>query len=231
MWLVLCDRSDHAALWAHRGLEARGFQPLELVTADALAYALRWEHRVGAAGASVAVELADGRRIDGGRVRGVLNRLVAVPEGHLALVRDEDREYARQELHAFFVSWLACLPGRVVNRPTPQGLCGSWRHRSEWLALAAAAGLPAAPFRMDGHAGGGGLVAPWRTVLVVGGEALGVELPAAVRVGCVRLAELAGATVLGVELGPDGRCTGATPLPDLRLGGERGLDLLAAALR
>jgi hypothetical protein len=230
MWLVLCDRTDHAALWAHRGLAARGLEPLELVTADALAYALRWEHRVGAAGASVLVELGDGRRIDGGSVRGVLNRLVAVPDGHLALAREADRDYARQELHAFFVSWLTCLPGRVFNRPTPHGLCGSWRHRSEWLALAAAAGLATAPFRMNGDAPDGGFVAPSRTVVVVGGEALGAELPAAVRAGCVRLARLAGADVLGVELGPDGRVTGATPLPDLRLGGERALDLLAEAL-
>jgi hypothetical protein len=231
MWLVLCDRTDHAALWAHRGLAARGLEPLELVTADALAYALRWEHRVGSSGASVRIELGDGRRIDGGGVRGVLNRLVAVPDGHLALAREADREYARQELFAFFVSWLACLPGRVVNRPTPQGLCGSWRHRSEWLALAAAAGLETVPFRMNGDAPGGGFIAASRTVLVVDGEALGVGLPAPVRAGCVRLAALAGEAVLGVELAADGLVTGATPLPDLRLGGGRALDLLAEALR
>jgi hypothetical protein len=230
MWLVLCDRTDHAALWAHRGLAARGLEPLELVTADALAYALRWEHRVGAAGASVVVELGDGRRIDGAGVRGVLNRLVAVPDGHLALAREADRDYARQELHAFFVSWLASLPGRVVNRPTPQGLCGSWRHRSEWLALAASAGVPIAPFRMNGDVPDGGFVPAARTVVVVAGEAVGGGLPAAVRSGCVRLARLAGAGVLGVELAADGRVAGATPLPDLRLGGELALDLLAEAL-
>jgi hypothetical protein len=84
---------------------------------------------------------------------------------------------------------------------------------------------------MNGDVPGGGFVAAARTVVVVEGEALGVGLPAAVRAGCVRLAELAGATVLGVELGVDGRVTSATPLPDLRHGGERGLDLLAAALR
>jgi hypothetical protein len=37
--------------------------------------------------------------------------------------------------------------------------------------------------------------------------------------------------VLGVELAADGLVTGATPLPDLRLGGGRALDLLAEALR
>jgi hypothetical protein len=181
MWLVLCDRTDHAALWAHRRLAA--------------------------------------------------HRLVAVPDRHLALAREADRDYARQELFAFFVSWLTSLPGRVVNRPTPQGLCGSWRHRSEWLALAAAAGLETVPFRMNGDVPDGGFFAAARTVVVVEGEALGAGLPSAVRAGCVRLAELAGATVLGVELAADGRVTGATPLPDLRLGGERALGLLAAALR
>ena len=230
MWLVLCDRTDHAALWAARGLAARGLVPLELVTADALAYALRWEHRVGAGGASIAIDLADGRRIEGERVRGVLNRLVSVPSAHLRHAAAADADYAAHELAAFFLSWLAALPCRVLNAPTAQGLCGRWRHRSEWLALAAAAGLPIASFRVDGAAPDSGTWNAARAVLVVEGEAVADGAPAALCRGCVRLAALADARVLGVDFDDAWRVEGATPLPDLRTGGERGLDLLAAAL-
>jgi hypothetical protein len=228
MWLVLCDRTDLAALWAFRGLAARGLEPLELVTADALAYALRWEHRVGAEGASIAVELAGGRRIEGEGVRGVLNRLVGVPDGHLRHATPADREYAAQELSAFFLSWLASLPGPVLNEATAQGLSGRWRHRSEWLALAAEAGLPTAPFRMNGAQPEEAMWKAHRSALVVCGEALGAPDPLAA--GCVQMAALAGTGILGVDFDREWRVTGATPLPDLRSGGEPALDLIAAAL-
>jgi hypothetical protein len=229
MWLVLCDRSDLPALWAFRGLAARGLKPLELVTSEALAYALCWEHRISSDGGSVAVELGDGRRIDGAEVHGVLNRLVAIPDHHLRRAAESDREYAAHELHAFFVSWLAALPCRVVNRATPQGLCGGWRNRSEWLALAAAAGLPTVPLRLSDETSDNRLAPPVRTVLVVGGQPF--EAPATLRSGCARFAELAGADVFGVELAASGLVSGGTPLPDLRLGGDRALDLLAEVLR
>jgi hypothetical protein len=230
MWLVLCDRNDVPALWAARGLAARGLEPLELVTTDALAYALRWEHRVGAAGASIAVELADGRRIDGDGLRGVLNRVVALPEAHLHRAAPADLDYARQELSAFFLSWLAALPCPVVNAPTAQGLSGGWRHRSEWLALAARAGLPIAPFRMNGTTPAAVAWASARTVVVVGGEAVSPEAPAPILAGCARLAGLVETAVLGVDFDAAWRVEGATPQPDLRLGGDRALELLAAAL-
>src|SRR4051812_5379619 len=105
MWLVLCDRNDHAALWAARGLAARGLEPLHVVTAERLAYAPQWEHRVDGRGATVSITLAGGRVIAGSDVRGVLNRIVAVPDGHLRHAAPGEADYARQELYAFFLSW------------------------------------------------------------------------------------------------------------------------------
>ena len=241
MWLVLCERGDLAALWASRGLAARGLEPLEVVSADALAYALRWEHRLDSAGASVEVRLADGRTIGGGRVRGVLNRLVSLPDGHLAAAAPPDREYARQELSAFFLSWLNALPAPVLNRPTPHGLSGPWLRLSEWLALAHEAGLPTPAVRWgssDGYDESRPERAPVRpplvSVVVVDGGVVGRPVPPAVAAGCRRLAKLSGTDVLGVELGTGSarRWTfaAATPLPDLRVGGGRLLDRLAAAL-
>ena len=32
-------------------------------------------------------------------------------------------------------NWLNALPGPLLNQPTPQGLCGNWRHPSAWAVL------------------------------------------------------------------------------------------------
>lgn len=228
MWLVLCEAGDLAALRARRGLLARGLAPVEVVTAGVLACALAWEHRVGTWGASVRITLAGGRVLDGASVRGTLNRLVAAPTAHLVRATPADREYARQEVGALFLSWLESLPGPVVNRPSPQGLCGPLLHRSEWAALAAHAGLPAVPYV---EAGGEPVPEPWATTAIVAGEAFAG--PPEVAEGCRRLAALAGCALLGVGLSLTAEgwaLAGATPLPDLAAGGEAVLDALAVLL-
>jgi hypothetical protein len=152
MWLVLCDASDVAALWAYRELRARGVAPLEIVSADDLVLADRWEHRVGEAGASIRIEV-NGLDIVGTRLSGVLNRLYAVPTAHWRSASPADQEYVQQELTALFLSWLHALPCPVINRPTPQGLCGQWRNEAEWVCLAHRAGLPVALYRQSPHDG------------------------------------------------------------------------------
>lgn len=241
MWLVLCERRDLAALWAYRGLSRRGFDPLELVSADVLACALHWEHRLGADGVRTELTVAGGRTIRSEEVRGVLNRLVAIPDDHLRGAPAAERAYATQELFAFFVSWLNGLGSRVLNRPVPQGLSGPWLRLSEWLALAARAGLSTPPYRRTSRQSPAfGYEPPpvagrLRTVLVVDGGVVGERVPSSVEAGCVRLSELAGTAILGVDFGRNGderwAFAGATPLPELRGGGERALDLIAAALR
>src|SRR5689334_12216646 len=128
MWLVLCDARDLAALWAARGLAARGLAPVEIVTADLLATALRWEHEVSAREVGWSAALADSRVIRSDDVRGVLNRLERAPAGQSDLTAPGDRDYARQELHAFALSWLTALACPVLNPASPAGLCGARRH-------------------------------------------------------------------------------------------------------
>jgi hypothetical protein len=215
---------------------------LEWVSVEALAAALRWEHRVGGGGATLHVELADGRTLDGAAVRGTLNRLFVAPTSAVSL--SLDAAYAAQELQAFFLSWLHSLPGPMLNPPAPQGLCGRWRPLSEWVQLAAGSGLPTAPFYRSSHeiaappAAGERLVplgTPVCTVLTVDGAALGAAAPTAITAACLRLAEAVRTPLLGIDFaaGAAGPWTfaGATPSPDLRLGGTRLLDRLAAALR
>jgi hypothetical protein len=242
VWLVLCGTDDLPALWAFQGLGARGLAPLELVSAPLLAYSLRWEHRLDGNGAGTVLTLADGRTLQCGEVRGTLNRLHTLPFEHLDRAAPGDREYARTELLALFASWLYALPPPVFNRPTPEGLAGRGRHLSEWVWLAARAGLPTLPYAESSDpaaalAAGARPVPPFtplRTVFVVAGRAVG-EAPGIVLEGCLRLSDLAGTALLGIDFaatpfaGP-WTFAGASPFPDLRLGGPALLDALKDAL-
>jgi hypothetical protein len=246
MWLVLCSNSDLSALWAYQGLKERGLDPLELVSAEVLANSLRWEHRLGADGASIEITLPDGRNIRGSDTRGTLNRLQAFSYEYLPLARESDRLYAAQEFTAFFMSWLNVLPAPVLNRPTAQGLAGQWRHLSEWVWLATRARLPVPRYAkssrdgMSQQHGFGRLVpanVPVQTVTVVAGRAVYArgQAPPEILEGCIALSNLSGVELLGVEfvVSNDDSWTfvGATPLPDLRLGGQALLDALFAALK
>jgi hypothetical protein len=244
MWLVLCASSDVSALWAYQGLKARGLTPLELVSAEMLAYSLRWEQRLGSDGSSLEITLADGRTISDVTTRGVLNRLMSVPPEHLLAAHPNDRDYATQELTAFYMSWLYALPQPVLNRPAPQGLSGQWRHVSEWVWLASKAGLPTSEYRQSSHdhldeMGVERRLVPVGTpvnvVIVVAGHVVGAPAPTDILRGCQRLAELAGTELLGIEFAPgsagDWTFAGATPVPDLRLGGQPLLDVLTCVFR
>lgn len=244
MWLVLCASNDVSAIWAYQGLKIRGLTPLELVTLEMLEYGVRWEHRLRADSVSIDITLADGRRIRNDNISGVLNRLLWVPSEHLLLVHTSEREYATHELIAFFTSWLYALPKPVLNRPTPQGLSGRWRHVSEWVWLASKAGLPTLDYRQTCHDDipkmyvEGRIVpigTPVKTIIIVEGHVVDELAPPDIREGCKRLAELTRTELLGVEFadGPAGPWTfaGATTFPDLRLGGQELLDVLAYVLK
>ncbi|MER7582389.1 hypothetical protein [Kitasatospora sp. NPDC097691] len=240
MWLVLCDPADRAALWAHEGLRKRGLEPLELLSPQALLGSTRSVHRVGRHGASFEVVLPDGRLLDSREVSGVLNRVAAAPFGLLPFDTHTDARYAQEELSALLLSLLTCLAPVAVNRPCATGLCGAWRSAAEWTVLAARAGLPVPPARIssspdrepDGDPTGSD------GVLVLGEHVFGP--PSAKQEedaedgedaeACVRLARLAGTDLLGLDLHRDGGhrlvFRGASPLPDLRSGGDPFLDRL-----
>jgi len=235
----LCATTDLAALWAARELAARDLQPLELVTAEALAYCRRFEHRVVSSRSTIEITLSDGRVIDGAAVRGTLNRLHTIPSAHLTGANAKDRQYAEQELFALYLSWLHALPGVMLNRPMPRGLSGEWRHISEWVWLAAQAGLLTLPYLQSDsrpasipHAHP---PAACCSVIAVNGRCCGAAAPPPVVDGCDRLLRLSGAGLLGIDFDvtPDGDWifSHATPFPDLRLGGAELLDALIQVLK
>jgi hypothetical protein len=173
-------------------------------------------------------------------VGAVLNRLSFVPWAWLRQIGGPDRDYAAQEMQAFYLSWLHALPEPMLNRPTPQGLCGNMRHPSAWTALAANVGLPVRTYRQrcvdnpaDAWQPVSGRVV--RSVLVVGSHVIGPDaLVQRYHSECVRLARDAGCALLGIDFlqfpGGAWRVTGASPLPELTRGGEALADALAETL-
>jgi len=134
MILVLCDEADIAALWAADGLKRRGLSPTVL-TGNDLASVRVWKHTIGAAGADIELRF-ESTAIHGSEIRGVLNRLSFLPRAWLNRIGGPDRDYAVQEMLAFYLSWLHAIAAPKLNPPTPQGLCGNMRHPSAWVALA-----------------------------------------------------------------------------------------------
>jgi hypothetical protein len=199
-----------------------------------------WRHEIGAAGARSDIRLADGRRLRTGEVGAVLNRMLAPPAAATAAAVPGDADYARNELTSFAASWIRTLAPRVLNQPTPQGLCGRWRPPLHWRALAVEAGLPVAPLAVDSREGTPAFPRPGDeaslTVLAIGGEPLTDGMPPEVRDGARRLAALADTPILGLRFaggdpaGDGWRLLDATPYPDLSAAGERGVEALAAQL-
>ena len=240
MWLLLCSSTDNSALWAAGRLRARGLTPLMVLTPDLLHYSFQWEHRVRTDGAtSLAFTLPDGSTIDGARVDGVLNRISFVPAHLLNHLAQTDRAYALQEWTALHMSWLASLRVPVLNLPVIEGLCGAWRHQSEWVWLAGQAGLDADAYRQGAparatdvpHPRAGTLRQRLRTVVTIDGRGFNADVEEPVADACGRLGVLARTRLLGVEVDARGAFVSASPLPNLRAGGERVIDALAAALR
>jgi hypothetical protein len=242
MWLMICSENDSSALWAFQGLQARGLRPFHLVTSEMLTQNAKWEHTVGVGGAQINITLADGRVINNRQLRGVVNRMTHVPLEHLAGASDYD--YAVQEYTALFMSWLNALPDPIFNRVDTQGLSGAWRHASEWVWLATQAGLPTPEYQQTSHDQIDEGVELRRLVpetaktmmaIAVRDRVFGPTLPTTFRKGCAELARISKTPLLGIEFAVKPGTNslvfaGATPMPDLRLGGEPLLDALAVNL-
>jgi hypothetical protein len=238
MWTIFCTPEHCAAVWALDGLRRRGLQPVELVTTETLAFATAWEHRVGSDGAHFKIALQDKRTLCSTRIRGVLNRLSAPSLALIAHAAPTEREYAASELQAFYLSWLHSLSGVVINRPSPLGLAGGWRHTSEWALRASRAGLRAPSYRQsaqDPSMRGYSPLTPQGTdpasVIVLRDTVFGALMPESIQSACIRMSGTEGAEMLGIDFfkDADGQWTfgHANPMPFLPVGGEPLLDYLA----
>ncbi|MDB5692683.1 MAG: hypothetical protein JWO81_1746 [Alphaproteobacteria bacterium] len=187
--------------------------------------------------AEVSITLGDGRILSSAAPVPILNRLSFVPTAELRATAGADYGYAVQELYALYLSWLHAWPAAVVNRPSPQGLAGSYRHPSQWALLAARAGLPALPWEQSSAdtPESAWMAPPGEAIAyAVAGEAVLPPVLAGDLAGpCLALAALAGTALLGIAFVRDGEgwlMSGAMPVPDLMLGGAPLADALARAL-
>lgn len=244
MYLVLSDPHDVPALWAYEHLRRTLGEQVQIVTTGMLAAAFSWEHAISRDGdATFRIELADRRVIDSAELHGVLNRLLEAPIPHWAQSSDADRVYVQQEMSAFYLSWLNSIRCPIFNPATPQGLSGQWRHESEWLMLAAEAGLPTPAYALSSRDPAANPAMPTSklrptgasvyTAIVADQAVTGVQLPPQIEEACRTLAKLSATPLLGIDFIATSSRTplfaGATPFPNLQLGGPALIHGLAAA--
>jgi len=242
MWLIFCELYDQSALWVHEGLKSRGLK-VELISKEMLTSAQKWEHRVGNEQISNMIVLSDGRVIDNKLIKGVINRLQWSPLDNILSLNATEKDYVNSEINAFYLSWMYSLPGVILNRPTPQGLAGQWRHISEWNYIAGKAGLPVPIYKETSYnrtqkdrskVSSFSSVKTLKRVIVIGDILLGKEIPLYVREGCKQVAKLAEVEMLGVDftINKNGSWLfeNATTCPDLKEGGDTLLDALVNIL-
>ena len=229
MKLILCSEDDATAAWVYTTLRSLGCSDLELVTSRDLACATQWSHRITSDGCTVEIHLQDERRIDLASVDGVINRLSWPSRALIGRATCEDQDYAWTEMFAFYLSWLHTLPGKVFNRATPQGLCGSWRSTAQWMVLAGQAGFHVEPccgseMGWDRPPEEGRKLTQ---LVVFEGKPFGLPETREMEAACRGLFERSGTSLLGVEIyaSKDSEWTfhNATPLPEMCVGG---VDLL-----
>jgi hypothetical protein len=229
--VVCCDEGDVSAGWLARGLAERA-RDVTLVTTRSLLRSVRWTHTLDANGARTVVVLTDGRTLGDEETTTIVNRVARVPTEHLPIAA-ADRDYADQELHAIWLSWLSSGP-RVLNRAKPTGLCGEGLSQAGWLVEAGRHGLPTARIvRAPGLEPDPDELRWEASLLVACGAAFGPPAVRHLAEGAVRLAQAVDADLLEVHLGrrEEGPTVlGATALPDLRRGGDALLDHLAEVL-
>jgi len=228
MWLILCHTHDAPSHWLFQALRTRGVAEVEMVSAEELLYALRWKHLLNTSSVSVEFELNGARTYRSSQIDGVINRIDHIDSRAWYRSTDNDREYVRQELSAFFSSWLFSLPCPVYNPPDPLCLSGRVRSPAEWTVLASKAELAGCEFYTssreeqaritnDRHAAG------LLSLLVFDGKVFGQPVATAIREGCARLASLSGCGILGVDfhvtMGRKPTFARASTMPDLRIGG------------
>jgi hypothetical protein len=140
-FLILAHPSDTTSIRVASLLRRRhGVAAVHLKSADEIALAPRWRHGIDASGARTELGLHDGFNI-AGDMPAILNRLSYVDPAQFANAPEADREYARMEMFALMLSWLASTALRVVCRPTASSLAGCAYRPVVWRRMAQRAGF------------------------------------------------------------------------------------------
>ena len=202
MIVVVASVSDQQAAAAVERWRAAGVDATILTCHDLAQPGWRWSLDDGASALVIG-----GRSVAACDVTGVVTRLACVTAFELPFVRPIDREYAASEMHAFLLALLASLRCPVINRPTPEGLCGPTWSVEQWVALAARAQVGVRPAVRREYAGGMvidlPIHGPRRVIQVVGDRAFGAPSDRHAQ-AAVAVARAAGAELLRTWFEADG---------------------------
>jgi hypothetical protein len=142
MIVILAHREDEVAASVERLLRLRApAGRVRRLDADELILATTWTQSQREGRTTTTLRFAGESRIDSEEIEVVFNRLDYVAASHFAQSA-EDHTYAVAEMSALILSWLASLRCPVINKPSSRGLAGARRGLTEWMMLAARAGLP-----------------------------------------------------------------------------------------
>src|SRR5687768_5862165 len=142
MWLILTEPYDDTGAWLADGLSAHAPGPVVHLTTRDFAHRAHTTRLIVGSDDWFRITVDNGVTIDSRSLRGVVNRICALPPGLASRLNDPQRDDAQRNFSLPLLRLLHGFPGPVLNRPTAQGVSGDFRLDFEWTALASQAGLP-----------------------------------------------------------------------------------------
>ena len=238
MYIVIAEPYDDPGLWAYKKLKSNGLEPLELITPGELSYFLQCEYEITSNNSNSELLLNNNMKIKSNEIKGILNRFRYVHTEHIK--KSVDVGYAMEELNAFFIGWLASLEIPILNKPLPFNYSGKWRHPSQWIYLAAKAGLRTIDYIYEYK---GNYHHPIQnnkknpSVIVLDNEVIKTSFDSSNSIKeeeCIKLAERSENRLLQIQFEKkdnDFYFSWADPVPDLVLGGDKLIEKIAEILK
>ena len=140
MILILAHTQDEPAQWLFNRLSSGQSEILLLSDLDLLE-ATQWLHYLSNNKTETSFCLKNGQKVELAKVQMIINRLQYIYPVHWTGSSDKERNYAQQEYHAFFASWLQAYQGILYNPPTVNSLCGTNPGKIVWLSMAKISGF------------------------------------------------------------------------------------------
>ena len=145
MWLLLTEPLDTSADWLVVALAQRTGERVLHLTSEDLHTATITAHDTTDHDGWLRLRTLDGRSFDSRAVRGVINRLQALPPGLASRLQLTHQDRMVRTFASPVLRWLNECEGPVLNRPTANGLSGDYRTREDWMAMADRIGFMSAP--------------------------------------------------------------------------------------